>query len=101
MEVRRETAGDAFALRWDAFAPVASWEVRISERDDVRSDYVVRETVTLPAEVTSVELPLNGSTFRVHVLGRGRGGRLLRRAVMSALTRDNWTERWQRRPSAS
>ena len=101
MEVRRETVGDTFVLGWDATAPVTSWEVRISERDDVRSDYLVRETLSLPPEATSVELPLTESTLRVHVLGRGRGGRLLRRAVISALTSENWNERWQRRASAS
>jgi hypothetical protein len=37
----------------------------------------------------------------VHLLGRGRDGRLLRRAVISALTRGAWGERWERRASAS
>ena len=39
--------------------------------------------------------------LRVHLLGRSRDGRLVRRAVISALTRDSWDERWQRRASAS
>jgi hypothetical protein len=38
---------------------------------------------------------------RVHLLGRGRDGRLVRRAIISALTREGWDERWQRRASAS
>jgi hypothetical protein len=38
---------------------------------------------------------------RVHVLGRGRDGRLLRRAIVSGLTRENREARWERRPSAS
>jgi hypothetical protein len=37
----------------------------------------------------------------VHVLGRTRDGRLLRRAVISGLTAENWRDRWQRRASAS
>jgi hypothetical protein len=98
MDVRRQ--GDA-TLTWDPAAGVAGWEVRISERPDPRSEYVVRETLTLPPADTTVELPLGEQPLRVHLLGRGRDGRLLRRAIVSALTRDGWTERWQRRASAS
>jgi hypothetical protein len=98
MEVRRD--GEA-ALVWDAVTAVAGWEVRISERPDARSDYVVRETLTLASAATRVELPLGETPLRVHVLGRSRDGRLLRRAVISGLTRASWGERWQRRASAS
>jgi len=101
MEVRRETNGDRFLLAWDAAAPVTSWEVRFSERTDARGDYLVRETLTFPASQTTVELPLVEHALQVHVLGRRRDGRLLRRAVISGLTRDGWNERWQRRASAS
>jgi hypothetical protein len=80
---------------------VASWEVRISERPDPRADYVVQETLTLPAATTSVGLPLGDVPLRVHVLGRSRDGRLVRRALISALTRETWSDRWQRRASAS
>jgi len=98
MDVRRE--GDA-TLGWEAAAAVTGWEVRISERPDTRVDYVVRETLSLPATATAVELPLGERPLRVHLLGRGRDGRLLRRAVISALTRASWGERWERRASAS
>jgi hypothetical protein len=101
MEVRRETNGDRFLLAWDAAAPVTSWEVRFSERTDARGDYLVRERLTFPASQTTVELPLAEHALQVHVLGRRRDGRLLRRAVISGLTRDGWSERWQRRASAS
>jgi len=101
MDVRRERRADAFVLAWDAAPAVASWEVRVSERATARDDYTVREERTLPAGTTSVELPLDTSSLRVHVLGRRRDGRLQRRAVVSALTRDNWDDRWQRRASAS
>jgi hypothetical protein len=37
----------------------------------------------------------------VHVLGRDRGGRLVRRAIVSGLTRESWADRWERRASAS
>ena len=101
MDVRRERRGDAFVLAWDAAAGVANWEVRISERPDARSDYTVRETLTHEAKETILELPLGDRWLRVHVLGRSRDGRLLRRAVISGLTQEGWNERWQRRASAS
>ena len=66
-----------------------------------RGAYVVRETLQLPAAATTVELPLCERPLRVHLLGRGRDGRLVRRAVISALTIDTWNDRWERRASAS
>jgi hypothetical protein len=101
MDVRRETSDDRFMLAWDAAAAVTGWEVRFSERESARGAYLVRETLMLPASQTTVEVPLAEHAMQVHVLGRGRGGRLLRRAVISALSRDGWNERWQRRASAS
>ena len=101
MDVRRERRGEAFVLAWEGAAGVVEWEVRISERPDVRGDYTVRDTRRLQAAETALGLPLGERPLRIHVLGRGRGGRLVRRAVISALTRENWAERWQRRASAS
>jgi hypothetical protein len=101
MEVRRDTSDGRFTLAWDAAAAVTGWEVRFSERDSPRGAYVVRDTLTLPASQTTVELPLAEHAMQVHILGRSRDGRLLRRAVISALTQDGWNERWQRRASAS
>jgi hypothetical protein len=98
MDVRRR--GDA-TLEWDAAPAVTGWEVRFSERPDPRREYVVRDTLRLAAAQTSVDLPLGEVPLRVHLLGRARDGRLLRRAIVSALTRDTWNERWQRRASAS
>ena len=51
-------ASRGFAVAWDAVPSVTAWEVRISERPDVRADYVVRETLQLEPGVTRVELPL-------------------------------------------
>ena len=73
----------------------------LSERTDPRGGYAVREERTLPADATSVEVPLGPNALRVHLLGRGRGGKLVRRAVMSPLTAESWGERWQRRASAA
>ncbi|MCW2977812.1 MAG: hypothetical protein JWM06_3093 [Actinomycetia bacterium] len=101
MEVRRARIDDSVVLSWDAAPAVTAWEVRFSERADARSEYVVRETLTLPATTTSVPLTLSELPLRVHLLGRANDGRLVRRAIVSALTRDNWDDRWQRRASAS
>lgn len=98
MEVRGEPG---FVLAWPPAASVAEWEIRLSERPDARAGYVVRETLSLPAGATSIELPLGDAPLRVHVLGRTRDGRLLRRAIVSGLSRASWNERWQRRPSAA
>jgi hypothetical protein len=61
----------------------------------------VRDTLKLAANETNLELPLGDRSARVHLLGRSRGGKLVRRAIISGLTRDSWDERWQRRASAS
>ena len=101
MDVRRDGEAETPTLRWEKAPGVTGWEVRISARPDARGDYVVRDTLELPAEASSVEVPLAAHAVRVNVLGRGRDGRLLRRALVSGLTRENWNERWQRRASAS
>ena len=101
MEVRRETSGGSFLLGWDAVPGVLAWTLRVSERRDPRGGYVVREERELPANATSAELALGERPLRVHLLGRGRGGKLVRRAVMSPLTPESWSERWQRRASAA
>ena len=101
MDVRQQREGDRFLLAWDTAPAIAGWEVRFSERPDARADYEVRETLTLAPDATTVELPLGDNPLRVHLLGRSRDGRLLRRAVISALTRAGWGERWERRASAS
>jgi hypothetical protein len=97
MEVRR----DGEALAWSAERGVTSWELRISERPDPRGDYEVRESGELPGETTRIELPLGDVPLRVHLLGRDRGGRLVRRAILSGVTRETWADRWQRRATAS
>jgi hypothetical protein len=69
--------------------------VRISERADARRDYVLRESVETTG--SSIDLELADRPLRVHVLGRSRDRRLVRRAVVSGLTRDGWNDRWNRR----
>jgi hypothetical protein len=101
LDVRRERHAETYALSWDGLPAVVGWEVRLSERPDARSDYRELETLELPPASTTVELPLADRPFRVNILGRGRDGRLVRRALISGLTGDAWDERWQRRASAS
>jgi len=55
----------------------------------------VRETLEVAG--SSVDLPLDDRPLRVHVVGRTREGRLVRRAVVSGLTRAAWNDRWNRR----
>ena len=101
MDVTRARNGDPFTLAWPAESRVASWEVRVSEQRSRGREYVARETLTLPSEATGVDVPLGDTPLRVHLLGRGRDGRLLRRAIVSGLTSETWGERWERRPTAS
>jgi len=94
LDVRR---GRDFVLEWRAARDVASWEVRIAERPDIRRDYVEREERDLPGAATEVELPLGDSPMRVRIVGKDSRGRLVRRAVLTGVTRETWNERWQRR----
>jgi len=101
MDVRRLVDGGRYSLAWDRATGVLEWEVRIASRADERSDYVPLETRALPAETTAIDVPDTDRAFRIHIVGRGRGGKLLRRAVISGLSRESWNERWQKRASAS
>jgi hypothetical protein len=94
LDMRRD---GEFVLAWPRDRDVETWEVRIAERPDVRSDYVVRDERELAGELAELELPLGDLPMRVHVVGRGRGGRLVRRAVLTGVTRETWNDRWQRR----
>jgi hypothetical protein len=97
MDVRRD--GDALA--WRQERAVTAWELRISAKPDPRGDYELREAGELPGETTRLELPLGDVPLRVHLLGRDRTGRLVRRTILSGVTRETWTDRWQRRATAS
>lgn len=94
LDVRR---GRDFVLEWTAARDVASWEVRIAERPDVRRDYVEREERELPGGATELALPLGDNPMRVRIVGRDARGRLVRRAVLTGVTRETWNSRWQRR----
>jgi hypothetical protein len=98
MDVRRARE---HVLEWTPLKTVEQWDVRISERPSVRADYVVRSEQTLPASTSELELELGDKAMRVHLLGRGRGGKLVQRAVISGLTRAGWSTRWEKRATAS
>ena len=80
MAVRR---GENDLLEWPAEPSVTSWEIRISERSDPRGDYELRESGELPGDATATALPIGEAPLRVHLLGRNRSGRLVRRASAS------------------
>jgi hypothetical protein len=101
MDVRRERDGDRFVLRWERRPDVLQWEVRVSERVGARGGYEMREERELSGDATELEVSLGEVALRIHLIGRGRGGKLVRRAVMSSLTRESWGDRWQRRASAA
>jgi hypothetical protein len=101
MEVRRNGDAEAPTLTWDRAAGVTSWDVRVTRRPSARAAYAAEDERSLPAAETTVTLALGELPIRVHLLGRGSAGQLLRRALISGLTRDNWNERWQRRATAS
>jgi hypothetical protein len=94
LDVRR---GRDFVLEWSAARDVASWEVRIAERPDIRRDYVERDQHELPGGATELELTLGDNPMRVRIVGRDPRGRLVRRAVLTGVTRETWNDRWQRR----
>ncbi|HWB23048.1 MAG TPA: hypothetical protein VG652_09185 [Gaiellaceae bacterium] len=97
MDVSRKRDGETLLLRWDAVPAVAEWEVRFSERADARADYAVTEAVTVPGSTTGVEVPLGDRTMRIHILGKGRNEKIVRRLMISGLTRETWSEKWERR----
>lgn len=92
MDVRR--AGE-FVLEWDALPAVPAWEVRVSERSDVRSDYELVEQ--LETAEPRVRLALGERPVRVNIVGRSRTGKIVRRAMVSGLSRESWDDRWQKR----
>jgi hypothetical protein len=99
MAVRARAHGETVALEWDAARGVDAWELRLGERRDARSPYDDRETVQLTQP--RFELNLSDLPLRVSVVGRNASGRIVQRALISGLTRSNWSQKWQQRASAS
>lgn len=100
MAVEKRAAVDGVQLSWRPAAGVEEWTIRIEERPDDRSGHVSVETLTLPGPSTTATVTLGAKSRRVSLVGRRRDGRLLQRALISALTSESWREQWQRKPSA-
>ncbi len=101
MAVRKKPTATGLELSWDATANVVEWRVRVSTRLDPRRDYVEGEVVTLPAGTTSFVVELDEHPRRIQLYGHARDGRIVRRAIVSALTSGNSAARWKRQASAS
>ena len=101
MDVKREGTATSAALTWTSLPGVANWEIRLSARPDPRGDYEVFESRTAEPSTTRLELTLSDRPLRVNLLGHRRDGKLLQRALISGLTAENWSDRWEKRASAS
>lgn len=101
MAVRKKQTAQGLELSFDAAANVSEWRLRISVRPDPRQEYVEGEVVTLPAGSTSFEVELDEHPRRIQLYGHARDGRIVRRAVISALTSGNSNAQWKRQATAS
>jgi hypothetical protein len=101
LEVRRTIGRGSLRLDWDPVPAVRSWELRIGTRPDPRADYELSEPTVLADGVTEIEAPLGDDPIRVSILGKARDGRPVRRLLISALTAENASDRWERRATAS
>jgi hypothetical protein len=100
MAVRKKQAEQGLELSWDTAANVTEWKVRVSVRPDPRRDYVEGDIVTLPIGSTSFGIELDEHPHRIQLYGHARDGRVVRRAVISALTSGNSGAQWKRQATA-
>jgi hypothetical protein len=101
MAVRKKTVGDAVELSWDRAPNVTEWTIRVSVRPDPRQDYVEGELLTLAPATVRFEVALDELPRRVQLYGLARDGRIVRRVIISALTRGNGGAQWKRQATAS
>jgi len=101
MSVRKRSEGHDIELAWDAAPNVSEWTIRVSDRPDPRQDYVEGELVTLPAATRTFTVALDEHPRRIQLYGLARDGRIVRRAVISALTLGNSGAQWKRQATAS
>ncbi len=100
MVVRKKRTGPGLELSWDRVPAVAEWTLRVSTRPDPRQDYVDGEPIALPAATLSFEISLDEVPRRIQLYGHARDGRIVRRAVISALTSGNSGAQWKRQSTA-
>ena len=101
MAVRKQPTERGLELSWDAAPQVTEWVLRVSVRPDPRQDYVEGTAETLPAGTRSYEVALDEQPRRIQLYGHARGGKIVRRAVISALTSGNSGGQWKRQATAS
>ncbi len=101
MAVRKKPTERGLQLSWDPAPNVSEWRLRISLRPDPRQDYVEGELVTLPSGTTAFAVELDDDPRRITIHGHDRGGKIVRRAIVSALTSGNSGTQWKRQATAS
>ena len=101
MAVRKKPTAKGLELAWDVAPGVTDWRLRVSVRPDPRQEYVEGETLALPADATSCDVELDEHPRRIQLYGHARDGRIVRRAVISALTSGNSGAQWKRQATAS
>jgi hypothetical protein len=101
MAVRKKQTPEGLELAWDAAPSVTVWTLRVSVRPDPRQEYAEGEVLTLPADSTSCDVELDEHPRRIQLYGHARDGRIVRRAVISALTSGNSGAQWKRQATAS
>ena len=101
MAVRKKQTTEGIELSWDGAANVVGWAIRVSVRPDPRQDYVEGEPTELPAGARAFDVALDELPRRIQLHGRARDGRIVRRAIISALTSGNSGSQWKRQATAS
>ena len=101
MAVRKKSAGNGIELSWDGAPNVTEWTIRVSVRPDPRQDYAEGELVTLPPAASAFDVALDELPRRIQLYGLARDGRIVRRAIISALTSGNSGAQWKRQATAS
>ena len=101
MAVRKKPGGDGVELSWDAAPNVTEWTIRVSVRPDPRQEYVEGEALTLASATVRFDVALDELPRRVQLYGLARDGRIVRRAIISALTSGNSGAQWKRQATAS
>ena len=101
MAVRKKPTNEGLELSWDAAPNVTEWTIRVSVRPDPRQEYVEGELYAVPPTTARFEVALDELPRRIQLYGLARDGRIVRRAVISALTSGNSGAQWKRQATAS
>ena len=89
-------------LAWDAAPQVIEWVAARERRGPIRARTTSRARLRrCPAGTRSYEVELDEHPRRIQLYGHARGGKIVRRAVISALTSGNSGAQWKRQATAS